>query len=327
MKIIALAHDPGGANAVAATVTVLRAAGTVVEAYAKGPAIRQFQRLAVACTPVSEEHQALFAGLTGDVLLTGTSQYDEFEQDAIFWSKQKRIPSIAIIDYWANYRQRFQNPNNSDAEPIFPDIITAIDEACATGMTADGLPKNRIHVVGQPYFAWLVARQQLRKSVVKPARHILFASQPNANEIEILRILIKVLSDYQPLKQLLIRFHPRQGKCCASLDLLAQSGLPFAIDESLDILATLRQQDVVLGITSIILIEAALMGILAGSLVMDVNDTLMTNQWGLTIPLDSQQKLTKFLYFPQAREIDKQILEQQQYADVRVAKLCKIAYC
>lgn len=323
MKILAIAHDPGGANAVAATVAALRVAGTQVEAYAKGPAIHQFQRLEVACTPISEEYQNLFVRLTGDILLTGTSQYDEFERDAIFWARQERIPSIAIIDYWANYRQRFQPLNNPNAEPNFPDIITALDEVCAAAMLADGIPEKRIRVVGQPYFAWLISRQKNRKNILKPLENILFASQPNANEIEILRVLINVLTDYKTLKKLLIRFHPRQGKCRASLDLLAQSGLPFAIDESADTLATLHQQDIILGITSIILIEAALMGISAGSLVIGVDDTLITNQRGITIPLNSSEKLREFLYFPQYGEIEEQFIEQQRDADFRVAQLCK----
>ncbi len=323
MKIIAIAHDPGGANAVAASVAALRAAGTQVEAYAKGPAIPQFQRLAVACTPIYEEHQTLFVNLRGDILLTGTSQYDEFERDAIFWARQEHIFSIAVIDYWANYRQRFQPINKPSAEPIFPDIITAIDEVCAAGMLVDGIPEKRIRIVGQPYFAWLIARQKSRKSILKPIENILFASQPNANEIEILNVLIKVLIDYKPLKKLLIRFHPRQGKCRASLDLLAQSGLPFAIDQSADPLATLYQQDIMLGITSIILIEAALMGILAGSLVIGVDDTLITNQRGITIPLKSSEKLREFLHLPQYGEIEEQFVEQQRDADLRVAQLCE----
>ncbi|MBN3926052.1 hypothetical protein [Nostoc sp. NMS4] len=322
MKIIAIAHDPGGANAVAATVAALRAAGTQVEAYAKGPAIHQFQRLVVACTPVSQEHQTIFVPLTGDILLTGTSQYDEFERDAIFWARQKCIPSIAVIDYWANYRQRFQ-PLNNPTEPIFPDVITALDKVCAAGMLTDGIPEKRIRVVGQPYFAWLIARQKSRKGILKLPENILFASQPNANEVEILRILIKVLTDYEPLKKFLIRFHPRQGKCRASLDLLAESGLPFAIDESADTLATLHQQDIMLGITSIILIEAALMGIPAGSLVIGVDDTLITNQRRITIPLNSSEKLREFLYFPQHGKIEEQFFEQQRDADLRVAQLCK----
>ncbi|MDZ8065616.1 MAG: hypothetical protein RMY64_08240 [Nostoc sp. DedQUE08] len=323
MKIIAIAHDPGGANAVAATVAALRVAGTQVEAYAKGPAIRQFQRLEVACTPISEEHQTLFSRLTGDILLTGTSQYNEFERDAILWARQKHIPSIAVIDYWANYRQRFQAFNNPNTEPTFPDIITAIDEVCAAGMLADGIPEKRIRIVGQPYFAWLIARQKSKKSIFKLPENIFFASQQNANEIEMLRILIKVLTDYKHLKKLLIRFHPRQGKCPSSLDLLAKSSFPFAIDESPNILDTLQQQDIVLGITSIILIEAALMGIPTGSLVMGVNDTLITKKWGFTLPLNTPEKLQEFLYFTEHREIDKQFFEQQCNADYRVAQLCK----
>ncbi|MBD2680437.1 MULTISPECIES: hypothetical protein [Nostoc] len=323
MKVIAIAHDPGGANAVAATVAAFRVAGTQVEAYTKGPAIRQFQRLEVACTPISEEHQTLFERLTGDILLTGTSQYDEFERDAIVWARQERIPSIAVMDYWANYRQRFQSLKNPDAEPIFPDIITAIDEVCAAGMLAEGIPEKQIRIVGQPYFAWLIARQKCRKSILKPIENILFASQTNANEVEILSVLIKVLTEYKPLKKLLIRFHPRQGRCPASLDLLARSGLPFAIDESADTLATLRQQDIMLGITSIILIEAALMGIPAGSLVFNTSDTLMSNQYGITVPINSPEKLREFLYCPQNEVLDRQFIEQHHNADFRLAQLCK----
>ncbi|MDJ0795535.1 MAG: hypothetical protein QNJ51_01660 [Calothrix sp. MO_167.B12] len=323
MKIIALAHDPGGANAVAATVAALRVAGAEVEAYAKGPAIRQFQRLDVACTAVSQEHHTLFSRLAGDILLTGTSQYDDFELDAIVWAKKKGIPSIAVLDYWANYRQRFQLSGDPNAEPIFPDTITAIDEVCREGMLADGLPESQIQVVGQPYFSWLLARQQGIKNIVKPPQYIFFASQPNANEVEILRILINVLSEYQPLEKLLIRFHPRQGKCPVSLELLEKSGLPFAIDESTDTLATLSQQDMVLGITSIILIEAALMGIPAGSLVMGIQDTLMTNKYGLTIPLTSPEKLRYFLNFCKKIEINQWFVEQQCDANLQVAELCK----
>ncbi|MBL1198512.1 MAG: hypothetical protein FWK04_05385 [Nostoc sp. GBBB01] len=323
MKVIAIAHDPGGANAVAATVAALRVADTQVEAYTKGPASRQFQRLDVACTPIFEEHQTFFERLTGDILLTGTSQYDEFERDGIFWARQQHILSIAVMDYWANYRQRFQSLKNPDAEPIFPDIITAIDEVCAAGMLAEGIPEERIRIVGQPYFAWLIAKQKHRKNILKPIENILFASQPNANEIEILSVLIKVLTEYKPLKKLLIRFHPRQGKCCASLDLLARSGLPFAVDESADTLATLRQQDIILGITSIILIEAALMGVPAGSLAIGIDDTLITNQRGITIPLNSSEKLRKFLYFPPYREIEEQFVKQQCNADFRIAQLCQ----
>ncbi|BAY26005.1 hypothetical protein NIES2100_58150 [Calothrix sp. NIES-2100] len=321
MKILAFAHDPGGANAVAATVARLQEIGAVVEAYAKGPAIRQFQRLGVAYQPVGEEHQPLFVELDGDVLLTGTSQVDEFERDAILWARKKGIPSIAVIDYWANYLQRFQPVNHPDAKPIFPDTITAIDETCAAGMIAEGLPSDRIRVVGQPYFAWLVARQKPQKTKLATPQYVLFASQYDANEVEILRILIEVLAEYKPLKKLLIRFHPRQNKCPASLSLLAESGLPFAIDESTDVLETIQQQDIVLGITSIILIEAALMGIASGSLIIGVEDTLMTNKLGVTYPLTSPEKLQQFLYDQQPQLVVTDFCVQQRDADLRIAQL------
>lgn len=325
MKVIAIAHDPGGANAVAATVETLRSTQTAVEAYAKGPAIRQFQRLGVPCTPVSGEHQALFSRLNGDVLVTGTSQSDRFERDAILWAKQQGIPSIALIDYWANYRQRFQASDVPNAELILPDLITAIDEECAREMMEDGLPESRIRVVGQPYFSWLIERKKPLKQQVQLPQFLFFASQPNANEVEILQTLIEVLSDYKPLKQLLVRFHPRQGQCPASLKLLERSGLPFAIDESTDVLSTLRQQDCVLGITSTILIEAAFMGIPVGSIVIGVNDTLATNQWRLTIPLSSSRQIRLFLQDLKQNNDNpgKKFIEQHKFARENIYQLCK----
>ncbi|MEM9544010.1 MAG: hypothetical protein AAGA60_31565 [Cyanobacteria bacterium P01_E01_bin.42] len=318
MKAIALAHDPGGANAVAATVAALRSSGAIVEAYAKGPAIRQFQRLQVTCTPIENPHLTLWSQLEGDILIAGTSQYDCFEVEGIARAKEKNIPSLAIMDYWGNYRQRFER-----SETVWPDWIAAIDETCAAGIVAEGFRRDRIHITGQPYFAWLLAHRptQLRRQP-NPPRRILFASQPNANEISILKTVIEVLQDYPPLEQLLIRFHPRQGKCRESLELLARSGLPHAVDESLDVLSTLQKQDIVLGITSIILVEAALMGVSTGSLAIGVQNTLRSNDYGITTLLKSAEELRAFLDNNDSVRIGKQFLVQQENADNRIYCFC-----
>jgi hypothetical protein len=323
MKAIAISYEPGGANAVAATVAVLRSLGVEVAAYAKGFAIRQFQRLSVDCQPVGNEPPTFLASLTGDILLLGTSEYcDPLEREAVLWAQQRQIPSIAIMDYWANYRLRFQSRTEPELEPIFPDLFTAIDERCAEGMVADGLPPDRIHILGQPYFAWLIDRQKNKKSPVETVQNIMFASQPGANEIEILKILLEVLASYTTFNQLLVRFHPIQESCCQSIELLERSGLPFAIDDSTDVLTTLQQQDKVLGITSIVLIEAALMGVPAGSLTIGVEDTLMTNRLSLTMPLTSPEQLQAFLFENKNQSCSHDFIEQQRGADERVAKFC-----
>src|SRR5204863_9659747 len=107
-RVTAVAHDPGGANAVAATVAALRARGDTVEAFAKGPAVRQFAQLAVACTPVLAEEGALAAApLPADLLLAGTSADDRFELDAVAAASARRIPTLAVLDYWSSPRGPF----------------------------------------------------------------------------------------------------------------------------------------------------------------------------------------------------------------------------
>lgn len=295
MRVIAVAHDPGGANAVAATVLALRERGVQVEALAKGPAVRQFQRMGVACVPVPADHGAALERLEGDLLLMGTSAEDRFELDALMGAQQRQIPAVAVMDYWANYRKRFCRPEDAGRPPRLPEVITALDEGAARAMQAEGLPRERIRVMGQPYFGWLLERAKRGQRPRTPVRHVLFASQPDANEVEILRQLIPSLRALPALEQLLVRFHPRQVNREASLALLEPSGLPFAIDEQEDVLQTLQQQDRVLGITSVILIEAAMMGVPAASLVIGVEDTLETNAWGLTRRIDRIEQLPDFL--------------------------------
>lgn len=331
MKVVAVAHDPGGANAVAATVAVLREQGATVTAFARGPAVQQFRRLGVDCTEVGAAgHPRPWELLPGaDLLLAGTSQQDRFEVEAIRWARKLAMPSVAVMDYWANYRLRFRVGAGDGEELVLPDRITALDPVCAQEMVADGLPANRIRITGQPYFGWLVRQQRLRERPSGPPRRVFFASQPEANEVAVLRALLEVLRGYEPLERLTVRFHPRQTERRPSLDLLEQSGLPYAVDESLDVLTTLQQQDLALGISSVILIEAALMGLPAGSLVMGVRDTLMTNRWGLTVPLQTAVELSRFIRVsgcvqePAAVLAQRQrFLEQQRGADLRVAQLC-----
>jgi hypothetical protein len=318
VRIVAAAHDPGGANAVAATVAALRDAGEDVVAYAKGPALRQFEALGVGCEEVAGDHARAIADLDGDVLVTGTSALDSFERELLATAAGRGMPSLALIDYWANYRARFTaNPLGA---AVMPDLIAAIDDPCAAEMADDGLPADRIRVVGQPYFGWLLDHRP--PAPASDEHEVLFLSQPGQNEVEALRWVLEACRALERPPLLTIRFHPRQSERAPSLALLDEAGLRFAVDDSLAPLARGRQPHVVLGITTMMLAEAAIVGLPAGSVLAGVPDTLATNRYGLTTPLRSPAEVAAFLSAP-PHPRGEAFLDRQRGAHRRAATLCQ----
>ena len=58
-----------------------------------------------------------------DLVITGTSFKSRLEHKARQESKKLRIPSIAILDHWVNYKKRFLR----NGVEVFPDIIWVFD--------------------------------------------------------------------------------------------------------------------------------------------------------------------------------------------------------
>lgn len=322
-RIVAFAHDPGGANAVACTVAALRSAGFTVAAYVKGPARAQFERLNVSCEEVDDISALESTVAKCRLVVTGSSETDRTEVLLSVMAREHKVPSVVVLDYWANYRMRFLLQRDGVEQLVLPDAITAIDDVCAAEMIADGLPVERIHVTGQPYFSWLCERSVVPRSVPGEAKKIFFASQPHPAAQEVLNTLIELLSEKDHFSQLLVRFHPREGSLAASLENLEKSGISYSVDRSRDVLTTLSSCDCVVGLSSVILIEAALMGVPAASFVPSPwENSLKTNGYGLTIPVTGRDDLNSFLNSEVEQWRREDFCRMQEGAQGKIVELC-----
>jgi hypothetical protein len=331
MRVIAAAHDPGGANAVAVTVASLRSQGDSVLAWGKGPALRQFAALGVACTPLPEgpgANAVLSDSLrAANLLLTGTSAQDGFEQELTLNARERGIPSLALIDYDANHALRFRK-RRAPGAPVYPDVVTALDQTCAQALAEAGVPAAAIRVTGQPYYAWLAwlaTRPRPPRSLGQSGRRVLFASQPDADEPRALEIVLAAFAEHRDRDRLTIRFHPRQpteeqDRCLARF---TQHGLPPRVDQEPSSLVSVAAHDLVLGITSTILVEAALLGIPTGSVLVAVTDTLATNRSGLTAALHSVDDVRRFLAGGRSEASEEAFVASQRGALESVTALCR----
>jgi len=107
------------------------------------------------------------------VVVTSTS-YAESERVAVQWARQNGVPCAQLVDSWYGYRQRITLTNG---EALLPDEIWLFDGDARRDAAAEGLPQERLRIVGSP--AW----ESVSVLPEAPASHVLLIDQPVAADM------------------------------------------------------------------------------------------------------------------------------------------------
>lgn len=222
------------------------------------------------------------------VLISGTSLKNTKQGNVenLFRKEAKKlnIYSVSILDHWVNYRQRFSS-NNSNRLDCLPDKICVMDEMARDEMINEGIPEDIIEITGNPYFDRLLnikkklsslKKNELREKLHLPEDHITitFISEPIAkdhgiesrgyDEYVVLNDLLSTrelqcLNQFNKKIDIVIKRHPREsaGKFKEYFSKFKWSVTEFNKD---DIYILLASSDLIIGMTSILLIEAHLLG-------------------------------------------------------------------
>ena len=156
-----------------------------------------------------------------DIVVTGTSLGDGIDKELILWAKERNIPTISIVEHWTWYRKRFL----LNDKYVFPDSIILNDNIALKEAVEDGLNKNILFPLGNPYLEELSNRNinHFEKEkyfnfseIPKNKRIIVFISESLSgslafelgyNEFEVILILKKILSKNDFL---IIKTHPEE---------------------------------------------------------------------------------------------------------------------
>lgn len=111
-------HDAGGANQILAMCDETELAGA--KAYMEGPASDLWRKKFPSRSIASNLAELLAKTQT---LITGTGWASRLEHDARIAARQLGIRSIAVLDHWTNYRERFMR----DGKLVLPDEIWVVD--------------------------------------------------------------------------------------------------------------------------------------------------------------------------------------------------------
>ncbi|MHB9101238.1 MAG: CDP-glycerol glycerophosphotransferase family protein [Sulfuricella sp.] len=193
-RIVTICGDPGGANAVAPVIELLRAEGKVsVTALAYLQAVTLWSERGIQFDTIKEEagDNDILKRLNepkANLLLTGTSvNRFELEKRFIEAARQLDIPSISVLDFWSNYALRFSDESGNLC--YLPDRIAVMDALARDEMVAASIADSRIVITGHPALDGLDAYRQsfspeqrcaIRESlgVAPDGWLILYASQP-----------------------------------------------------------------------------------------------------------------------------------------------------
>lgn len=298
-KILLFAHDPGGANTLIPLVNPLRKRGYLVKLFGKAVALERYKKFGlkgnnldryIKTTSIDNLKKFLEKEKL-DCVITGTSHLDFTEKYLWKASEMLKIPSFAIIDNWMNYAIRFSRYNGREMEKFhknksliyYPSKIFIMDAFSKKQAIKEGMDSSKIVVTGQPYFE-LIKNIKRKSQKSKNNFTITYASQPlstldkqNRNYIyakgynektilvNIVSALREILSTYRMDKMtaLVVKLHPREDP--KSYERFVKrnkiNGLRIIFDRKSNSIDSILKSDLVLGMTSMFLIEAVILKI------------------------------------------------------------------
>ncbi|CQR70444.1 hypothetical protein [Sporomusa ovata] len=301
-KIIFLAHDPGGYDVVFPVAENFQRESCAADFYCIGPAANLNPLYKITPDELLKKikYQLDYRKITG--LVTGTSWGSYAELQAIAACKQAGVPTVAILDYWSNYKTRFVC---SSGETIYPDYYIVMDQLAREEAIQDGIPQTIIKVLGHPGLDKYITKQISTNNPGRDFKKALFLSQPLSalygeklgyTEQQALYDCANVLTRHNCV--LHVKFHPKDEvsfqQCYAEM---AVSGNLFDI---------IPEYDLIIGMSTMGLLHAVLMGVPAISYQPNLreSDMCITNKLGLTKCANSLQELELQLALMSSHDIN-----------------------
>ena len=234
--------------------------------------------------------------IRADLIVTGTSSEDFTERHLWKAAERAEITSFAVLDQWTNYRLRLisegSDPMNERAtsELIVPSFFFIMDDFARKEMCALGIDREKLVVSGQPFFDYIrktgdrFTTQEIEKlrrelSGSEDGHVFVFASQPIASihrkngmaedywgytEETVLKSVVKCLSklteEMATKVTLVFRLHPKDESHVYQ-NALAKlpNSIKVVVDRETDSSLLLKASDLIIGMFSMLLLEAAIL--------------------------------------------------------------------
>lgn len=277
--------EPGGAEVLIPVIRLVRAQPqleAVVLGYSY--ALERFAKKEIPFEqigPVPKDDFSLFDHHAPDLLIisaTSLPSVDMTEKYLWWQAKQRGIPSVAFLDQWQNYAVRFSGKRDHERLAYLPDWINCLNEIGREEMIREGFDEAKLVAFGHPYLSSLkrdlsaldVARLKAMLHIKAGDEVALFVSEPvrefygdtrGYDQYRVLDFFLSNLANAPDRPRILVKLHPKDNR--ESFQALAEKfeSLPLQfIGNELNSLECLAASDFVFGMSSVMLIEAYILG-------------------------------------------------------------------
>lgn len=292
MHVAAAIEDPGAANGLIGLTDALAEKRVDLKIYATGPAVTYAPTVELAVKPFKSLKLPFGTGEPPSAILTGTSENPKSPVfDVTAAALAADIPSFGFVDGPANAEYRFRG-NTDYALAHAPEFLLVSDPAAKDAFVGLGVNPAKIDVVGHPAMdrvrarrVWLdfEGRGKVRARLfpeIDPARPLVMFLAETSDGLDpsqfrrssdytldgrggrdgrteiCLEETIDALAGAAPEAALVLKLHPKN---------VAATFEPYAADLAavgigVDPLEAVYAADLVIGMTSVLLFEAAVMG-------------------------------------------------------------------
>lgn len=223
-SIAIVAHDAGSARLLFSWLTGLE---EKVRFYVEGPA----KRILIGNTDnnIIIDRSLEECIRNSDIVITGTGWTSDLEHKARVYAYEKNKTSIAVLDHWVNYRERFER----NGKMLLPDGLWVADKEaldiarnCFKEQWVEQLDNKWLNKLSDKYFDLTEKKKKVAKNsedlvllyLLEPIRSRL-TGEPNSEEFCALDYWLEVLSiksekikqvQYKSKIKLRLRMHPTE---------------------------------------------------------------------------------------------------------------------
>ncbi len=237
-----------------------------------------------------------------DALVTGTSERAALDARYWEWARARGVRSIAFVDHWVNLGARFA-PSGGARVEVEPDVVAVIDERAAELLLAEGATPGRVRVIGSPALDAAARLRGTARAGRGDARRVLLASEPwpggddqqrrehGFTDLDCLAPALDALSAWSikvnTRVEAILRPHPRDTEARLAPLLARRAGVTVIVEGG-DKLAALARAEVVLGVRTMLLLEALAAGcqVISAQLGRARGFALTDGREGLTVATD-----------------------------------------
>ncbi|MBT8003942.1 MAG: hypothetical protein HN578_13605 [Rhodospirillales bacterium] len=293
-EILIFVEDPGAANCVTRLPSALEDLSIGTSLFAAGTAVGYLGQQGIAFTELPEGSTAasLLDNASPKLVLVGTSEDpDTFGLQLVAPAQERGIPTVGIVDGPANPQHRFRGRGDAPLHHV-PDFLIVPTDPLKKTFVQLGHGQENIFIGGHPHYDAIkekrgalreIGRAALRKKILPEISDerplIVFAAeisdgldptqfqrsadytlrgrgQSDLRTNIVLEELLDSLNTLGPKPYMVLRLHPKNTRqeysvYASEIDHISDSGSPLDVCFAADL---------VVGMTSILLIEAAILG-------------------------------------------------------------------